>query len=92
MESHFPCKARIFNALINDWCRDGLSEALSLCVLQVGSLGLTGPPALPLVVRVLRSEGDFAARLEIATDTTKREDDAICFPVKVRNLLCKFDH
>jgi hypothetical protein len=25
-------------------------------------------------------------------DTTRREDVAICFPVKVRNLLCKLDH
>jgi hypothetical protein len=88
------CLARqeFFNALINDQCSDGLFEAFSLCALQVGSRGLTGLPAAPLAVRVLRNGGDFAARMEVATDTTKREDVAICFPVKVRNLLCKFDH
>lgn len=82
----------LFNALINDRCGDGFFETFSLCAFQVGSHGLTGLPAAPLVVRVLRNGGDFVARMVVAMDTTKREDVAICFPVKVRNLLCKFDH
>jgi hypothetical protein len=59
---------------------------------QVGSHGLTGLPAAPLVVEVRRSGGDFVARVIVAMDTTKREGGAICFPVKVQNLLCKLDH
>jgi hypothetical protein len=74
----------LFNALINDRCRDGLFEMFSLCAFQVGSHGLTGLPAAPLVVRVLRNGGDFVAGMVVAMDTTKREGVAICFPVKVR--------
>jgi len=59
---------------------------------QVGSHGLTGLPAAPLAVKVRRNEADFVARVVVAMDTTRREDVAICFPVKVRNLLCKLDH
>jgi hypothetical protein len=73
--------------LINDRCSDGLFEAFSLCALQAGSSGLTGLPAAPLAARVLRNGGDFAARMEVAMDTTKREDVAICFPVKVTEFI-----
>lgn len=60
-----------------------LFRTFSLCAFQVGSRGLTGPPAAPLAVKVRRSGGDFVARVIVAMVTTKREGDAICFPVKV---------
>ena len=59
---------------------------------QVGNLGLTGRHAAPLAVKARRSGGGFVARVVVAMVTTKNGGDAICFPVKVGNLLCKLDH